>query len=43
MYELKDGHFCGYTETKVFESSDKAMEWVVKETDAKLIIKGEDT
>ncbi len=43
MYELKDGHFCGYTETKVFESSEKAMEWVVKETDAKLIIKGEDT
>ena len=42
MYELKDGHFCGYTETKVFESSDKAMEWVVKETDAKLIIKGEE-
>ena len=25
------------------KSSDKAMEWVVKETDAKLIIKGEDT
>lgn len=41
MYELKDGHFCGYTETRVFESPDKAMEWVVRETDAKMIIREE--
>ena len=41
LYELKDGHFCGYTTTKVFENRDKAMEWAVKETDAKLIIKEE--
>ena len=43
MYEVKDGHFCGYTATKVFENRDKAMEWAVKETDAKLIIKEEDS
>ena len=42
MYEVKDGHFCGYSETKVFESNEEAMEWVVKETDAKMIIKSED-
>ena len=42
MYEVKDGHFCGYSETKVFESNEEAMDWVVKETDAKIIIKGED-
>ena len=42
MYEVKDGHFCGYSETKVFESNEEAMEWVVKETDAKIIIKSED-
>ena len=39
MYEVKDGHFCGYSETKEFESREKAMEWVVKETDAKMILK----
>lgn len=42
MYEVKDGRFCGYSEEKVFESAEKAMEWVAKETDAKIIIKGED-
>lgn len=39
MYEVKDGHFCGYTDTKEFESTEKAMEWVVKETNAKMVIK----
>ena len=38
MYKVKDGRFCGYTETKTFDSPDKAMEWVAKETDAKMII-----
>ena len=42
LYELKDGHFCGYSDTKVFDSYEKAMEWVVKETDAKIIIKEEE-
>lgn len=41
MYEVKDGRFCGYRETKVFESQEKAMEWVVKETDAKMVMKME--
>lgn len=39
MYEVKDGHFCGYTDTKVFEDQNQAVEWVVKETDAKIVIK----
>lgn len=42
MFEVKDGHFCGYSDTKVFDSYEKAMEWVVKETDAKIIIKEEE-
>ena len=42
MYEVRDGSFCGYSETKEFESQDKAIEWVVKETDAKLVIKPEE-
>lgn len=42
MYEVKDGHFCGYTDTKVFDSNDEAMEWVARETNAKIIIKEED-
>ena len=41
MYEVKDGHFCGYTDTKEFESQEAAMEWVVKETDAKMVLKAE--
>ena len=41
MYEVKDGRFCGYKDTKVFESQEKAMEWVVKETDAKMVMKME--
>lgn len=40
MYEVKNGRFCGYTETKEFESQDQAMEWAVKETDAKIVIAG---
>lgn len=39
MYEVKDGRFCGYRDTKVFESQEEAMEWVVKETDAKMVMK----
>lgn len=38
MYKVKDGSFCGYSETKTFESHEAAMEWVAKETDAKMII-----
>ena len=38
-YEVRDGRFCGYSETKSFESHDKALEWAVKETGAKIVIK----
>ena len=41
MYEVKAGRFCGYTDTKVFNSQEEAMEWVVKETNAKMVIKQE--
>ncbi len=37
-YRVEDGRFCGYSEPKVFASQDQAVEWVVKETNAKLII-----
>lgn len=40
MYEVVDGRFCGFTETKVFENQAQAMEWVVKETDAKIVMTG---
>ena len=38
-YEVRDGRFCGYSEPRTFESYDKAMEWAVKETGAKIVIK----
>ena len=38
-YEVRDGRFCGYSETRSFESHDKALEWAVKETGAKIVIK----
>lgn len=41
FYEIKDGSFCGYSEEKVFESREKAMEWVVRETDAKIVFREE--
>lgn len=40
LYRVENGHFCGYHETKEFESQEKAVEWVVKETKAKLVITG---
>ena len=40
LYEVKEGRFCGYTETKVFENPSQAMEWAVRETDAKIVIAG---
>lgn len=41
LYKVEDGRFCGYSEPKVFESSDKAVEWVLKDTNAKLVFAGE--
>ena len=41
MYKVEDGRFCGYSEPKVFESSDKAVEWVMKDTNAKLVFADE--
>lgn len=40
LYKVENGHFCGYHETREFESQEKAVEWVVKETKAKLVITG---
>ena len=37
MYKVENGRFGGYSEPKVFESSDKAVEWVMKNTNAKLV------
>ena len=42
LYEVKEGRFCGYTETKVFDDPSQAMEWVVRETDAKIVIAGQE-
>ena len=36
LYKVENGHFCGYHTTREFESQEKAVEWVVKETNAKL-------
>ena len=36
LYKVEDGRFCGYHETHRFESQEKAVEWVMKETNAKL-------
>ena len=41
MYKVRDGHFCGYTETKVFDSHNEAVEWVARETSAKMVFKDE--
>lgn len=41
-YEVRDGRFCGYSEPRIFESHDKALEWAVKETGAKIVIKKAD-
>ena len=35
-YKVENGRFCGYHETREFESQEKAVEWVMKETNAKL-------
>ena len=36
LYKVEEGRFCGYHETREFESQEKAVEWVMKETNAKL-------
>ena len=36
LYKVENGHFCGYHETREFDSQEEAIEWVVKETNAKL-------
>jgi hypothetical protein len=36
LYKVEEGRFCGYHETREFESQEKAVEWVLKETNAKL-------
>ena len=41
-YEVRDGSFCGYSETRIFENRDKAVEWAVKETGAKIVIRDAD-
>ncbi len=36
LYKVKNGRFCGYHETREFESQEKAVDWVTMETNAKL-------
>ena len=36
LYKVENGRFCGYHEPREFESQEKAVEWVMKETNAKL-------
>lgn len=36
LYRVESGRFCGYHESHEFESQEKAVEWVMKETNAKL-------
>ncbi|MCR5811080.1 MAG: hypothetical protein K6G34_06730 [Lachnospiraceae bacterium] len=36
LYKVENGRFCGYHETREFESQEKAVDWVTKETNAKL-------
>lgn len=40
IYKVESGRFCGYQETKEFETQEQAIEWVLKETNAKLVITG---
>lgn len=37
LYKVENGRFCGYHETREFDSQEKAVEWVVKDTNAKLV------
>ena len=36
LYKVEGGRFCGYHETREFDSKEEAIEWVMKETNAKL-------
>ncbi len=36
LYKVEGGRFCGYEQPREFESQEKAVEWVLKETNAKL-------
>ena len=36
LYKVEGGLFCGYEQPREFESQEKAVEWVLKETNAKL-------
>jgi hypothetical protein len=36
LYKVESGRFCGYHETREFDSKEEAIEWVMKETNAKL-------
>ena len=38
LYRVEGGRFCGDHETREFESQEQAVEWVMKETNAKLQI-----
>lgn len=40
LYKVENGHFCGYHETRQFDSPEEASEWVLKETNAKLVFAG---
>ena len=41
LYKVEKGRFCGYHVIRKFDSQEEAVEWVLKETKAKLQFTGE--
>ena len=41
LYKVEDGRFCGYHVIRKFDSQEEAVEWVLKDTNAKLQFTGE--
>ena len=41
LYKVEDGRVCGYHVIRKFDSQEEAVEWVLKDTNAKLQFTGE--
>ena len=41
LYKVEDGRLCGYHVIRKFDTQEEAIEWVIKDTNAKLQITGE--
>lgn len=41
LYKVEDGRFCGYHVIRKFDTQEEAVEWVLKDTNAKLQFTGE--